>query len=229
MRKVAVITGANRGLGLGTAQALAKQGYDLVLLGRRMTDLKSRAQELGKEGIKAEAVELDLSRPESIEEAGAEIKRLHPDGVDVLVNNAGVFLEREPGYDAKKVQETLQTNTLGPLQFAMALHNLLKKKKGVVVNLSSGMGQLTYMDGGTPGYRISKTALNAVTRYLSQEWKEDGVRVNSVCPGWVKTDMGGPEAQRSLDEGVSGIVWAATLPENGPSGGFFRDGKPIEW
>jgi NAD(P)-dependent dehydrogenase (short-subunit alcohol dehydrogenase family) len=228
-KKVAVVTGANRGIGWGTAQALAAEGYEVVLLGRNLKELEERVKELGGRDQRSEAVLLDLARPETIEEAGAELKRRFPDGIDVLVNNAGVFLEANKPYNAADVKETLQINTLGPLQLAEALGPLLKKRKGVLVNISSGMGQLSEMDGGSPGYRISKTALNAVTRYLAAEWKSTGVRVNSICPGWVKTDMGGEGAQRSVDEAVKGVLWAATLPAGGPSGGFFRDGKPIAW
>ena len=100
---------------------------------------------------------------------------------------------------------------------------------GRVVNVSSGMGSLSDMGGRSLGYKASKTALNALTRVLAGEVKGEGIKVNAVCPGWVRTDMGGPSASRSLEQGASGIVWAATLPEDGPSGGFFRDGKPLDW
>jgi NAD(P)-dependent dehydrogenase (short-subunit alcohol dehydrogenase family) len=227
MKKIAVITGANRGLGWGAAQALAEKEFDLVLLGRDRTKLEARAKEL--KGERVQVVELDLSKPASIEKAVGELKKLYPEGVDVVLNNAGVFLEKDSGYNPNLVRETLQTNTLGPLEFAVGVGELLKKKKGVLVNVSSGMGQLSEMEGGSPGYRISKTALNAVTRILAAEWKSAGVRVNSICPGWVKTDMGGSEAERTVEESVKGFVWAATIPSDGPTGKFFRDGKEISW
>jgi len=229
MRKVAVVTGANRGIGWGTAEALSAQGYEVVLAGRNLKELETRVASLKQKDQPASALELDLSRPESIEEAGAELKRRYPEGVHAVVNNAGIYLETDKPYSADLVRRTLETNTLGPLHFAEAVGPLLKKTKGVLVNISSGMGQLSEMGGGAPGYRISKTALNAVTRYLSAEWKESGVRVNSLCPGWVKTDMGGAGAERSVEQAVKGIVWAATLPADGPTGGFFRDGKEIPW
>jgi NAD(P)-dependent dehydrogenase (short-subunit alcohol dehydrogenase family) len=100
---------------------------------------------------------------------------------------------------------------------------------GRVVNVSSGMGQLSEMNGGCPGYRLSKVALNAVTRIFADELQGTKIKVNSVCPGWVRTDMGGPNAQLSVEEGAKGIVWAATLPDDGPSGGFFRHGEPMPW
>lgn len=229
MKKVAAVTGANRGIGWGTAQALAKAGYEVVLLGRNLKELEKRVGELAQADRPATAVALDLADPRSIEAAGAELGRLCPEGLHVLVNNAGVFLENGKAYDPETVRQTLQTNTLGPFQFAEAVGPLLKKARGALVNVSSGMGQLSEMEGGSPGYRLSKTALNAVTKYLAAEWKESGVRVNSICPGWVKTDMGGEGAPRSIDQAVKGILWAAQLPAGGPSGGFYRDGEAIPW
>jgi NAD(P)-dependent dehydrogenase (short-subunit alcohol dehydrogenase family) len=229
-KKIAVVTGANRGIGAGVAEALSAQGYSLELLGRNVKALEEKAAAIRARGGEAAVWSLDLADSASIEEAGAELKRRHHDGIHVLVNNAGMYIEREGApYDANAVRDTLQTNTLGPLQLAVAVGPLLKKTRGVLVNISSGMGALKEMAGGSPGYRISKTALNAVTRYLAAEWKDSGVRVNSIDPGWVQTEMGGPGAQRSVDEAVKGIVWAATLPEGGPTGGFFLDGKAIDW
>jgi NAD(P)-dependent dehydrogenase (short-subunit alcohol dehydrogenase family) len=122
----------------------------------------------------------------------------------------------------------LETNTLGALRVGQALIPLMEGN-GRVVNVSSGMGQLSEMNGCCPGYRLSKTALNAVTRILADELLGIGVKVNAVCPGWVRTDMGGADAELSVEEGARGIVWAATLPDDGPSGGFFRHGEPIDW
>jgi NAD(P)-dependent dehydrogenase (short-subunit alcohol dehydrogenase family) len=223
--KIAAVTGANRGLGWGTAQALAGRGYRLILLGRNLPALEAKAKEIPG----ARAVALDLANPESIEKAAQEVRAIAPEGLDILVNNAGVFLEKNGAYSPEEVRDTLQINTLGPLQLSVALGDLLHRRTGAVVNVSSGMGQLSEMNGGYPGYRISKTALNAVTRYLSEEWKESGVRVNSICPGWVRTDMGGAQAERSVEEGVASILYAALLPKGGPTGGFFRDGKRIDW
>ena len=158
--------------------------------------------------------------------------------LDILVNNAGVFSDpydpADPApasifnADLDTIRRALETNTFGALRVAQALIPLMDGR-GTVVNVSSGMGQLSDMNGCCPGYRLSKTALNAVTRILADELKHTAIRVNSVCPGWVKTDMGGAGAERSVQEGAAGIVWAACLPDDGPSGGFFRDGKPIPW
>ncbi len=132
--------------------------------------------------------------------------------------------------DASLLRETFETNTLGPLFVAIALVPLMRRNDyGRIVNVSSGMGQLSDMDGGYPGYRISKTALNAVTVILARELEDTNIKVNAVCPGWVRTDMGGASATRSPEEGADTIVWLATLPDDGPSGGFFRDRRPIDW
>jgi NAD(P)-dependent dehydrogenase (short-subunit alcohol dehydrogenase family) len=227
MEKTAVVTGAARGLGWGTAQALAREGYLVLLLGRDAIRLGERKREIESAGGKAEVFALDLGNRNSIADCAAAILKKYS-RLDLLVNNAGVFLEKEGGYHAETVQATLQTNALGPLEFSQALAPALIAGHANVVNVSSGMGSLREMNGGFPGYRISKTALNAVTRYLSEEWKGK-VRVNSVCPGWVRTEMGGPGADRSLEEGVASILWAARLGPGGPSGGFFRDGKALDW
>lgn len=228
MEKIAVITGATRGLGWGTAEALARQGYRVLLLGRNPARLEERKVALCLQGFSAEAFVVDMAQSESIEACARKILAAHPT-IDILVNNAGVFLEKGGAYDPALVRATVETNTLAPLQLAMALAPALLRGKASVVNVSSGMGGLTEMNGGYPGYRISKAGLNAVTRILSEEWKARGVRVNSVCPGWVRTEMGGPEAERSLEEGVASILWAATLGADGPTGGFFRDGKKLAW
>ncbi len=226
--KIAAITGANRGLGKGTALALAAKGYRLILLGRSKVSLEAVKKELPAQSVLG-MVELDLAQPGSIERAAAEVNRLVPDGLDLLVNNAGVFLEKNEEFHVDHIRDTVQINTLGPLQFSMALASALARRHANVVNVSSGMGSLTEMNGGYPGYRVSKAGLNAVTRYLSEEWKGRGVRVNSVCPGWVKTDMGGEGAERTIAEGVKSILFAALLESDGPTGGFFRDGKRLDW
>ena len=125
---------------------------------------------------------------------------------------------------------TLKTNLYGPLLLAQELAPLMKQQHfSRFVNISSGMGQLSEMEGRMPAYRISKTALNALTRILAAETRGYNILVNSICPGWVRTDMGGPQAERTVEQGASGIIWAATLPNDGPTGGFFRDGQPIPW
>jgi NAD(P)-dependent dehydrogenase (short-subunit alcohol dehydrogenase family) len=157
--------------------------------------------------------------------------------VDVLINNAGIMLENlKPGSapvsvfkaSVDTVRTSMETNVYGPLLLSQALKPLMHGN-GRIVNVSSGMGQLTDMNGGWPGYRISKTALNALTRILADELKSTNIKVNSMCPGWVRTDMGGPNAERTVEKGAETIVWLATLPDDGPSGGFFRDKRAIPW
>jgi NAD(P)-dependent dehydrogenase (short-subunit alcohol dehydrogenase family) len=178
------------------------------------------------------ARQLDVSDPASIERLRAWVASEF--GVlDVLVNNAAILYDswqRAVDSDLAGVQQALDTNTFGPWRMAQAFIPLLRQSKhGRIVNVSSEGGSLASMGGGTPAYSVSKAALNAVTRLLAGELRGDRILVNSICPGWTATDMGGASAPRSPAEGARGIVWAATLPDDGPSGGFFRDGKPLAW
>jgi NAD(P)-dependent dehydrogenase (short-subunit alcohol dehydrogenase family) len=220
MEKIAVVTGASRGLGFGTAQALAQEGFQVFLLGRNLEKIAAKAKEL-----KATPVEMDLLKVESVERAAKNLAELCPDGIDVLVNNAGVLLDRA-GWDYQSLQDTVTTNALAPMYFTKLLYPLLAKRKAHVVNVSSGMGQLSEMGPGYAAYRISKTAMNAFTKNFAQEWRSAGIKINSVCPGWVKTDMGGAGADRELSVGVASILFATQTEE---TGGFFRDGQRLDW
>ena len=159
---------------------------------------------------------------------------------DILVNNAGIFPDTQSASEnnwpsvfdtpVSRMREAMETNVYGPMLLCQALIFLMRKNKyGRIVNISSGMGQLTHMNGGYPAYRVSKTAVNALTRILTDELKNENILVNSMCPGWVKTEMGGEGATRSIEEGADTAVWLATLGKDGPRGGFFRDRKAIEW
>jgi NAD(P)-dependent dehydrogenase (short-subunit alcohol dehydrogenase family) len=232
---VALVTGANRGLGLETARQLATKGYRVILTARNEPAGIAAAERLQGDGLDVSYHALNVT-----DEAAVERLRQHVidsfGRLDALINNAGVFPDPTPGtaessiFEAKPepLRTGFETNTLAPLRLCQRLIPLMQGQ-GRVVNVSSGMGQLSEMNGGCPAYRLSKTALNAVTRIFADELSGTGVKVNSVCPGWVRTDMGGPEAELSVAEGAAGIVWAATLPDDGPSGGFFRHGKPIDW
>ncbi|MEQ6340209.1 MAG: SDR family oxidoreductase [Gammaproteobacteria bacterium] len=236
-QKIAVVTGANRGLGYETCRQLAQQGYQVVLTSRDAAKGRAATERLNAKGLDAVYHQLDVTDPGSIRQFAQFIEREFGH-LDVLVNNAGVLLDVNNASDMAEasalqadigiVRKTFETNTLGPLMLAQALVPLMKSA-GCIVNVSSGMGQLAEMDGGWPGYRLSKTALNAVTRILASELAGSRIKVNSVCPGWVKTDMGGAYAERPVEKGAETIVWLATLPEDGPSGGFFRDMQPIPW
>ncbi|MBK1719141.1 SDR family NAD(P)-dependent oxidoreductase [Thiocystis violacea] len=231
---VAVVTGANRGLGLETSRQLAALGYLVLLTARREPDGRAAAEALTTQGGSIRFHPLDITDEASVRALAETVRGIGR--LDVLVNNAGIFGDPAPGTpeasvfrtDLARVRESFETNTLGPLRLCQALIPLMAGR-GRVVNVSSGMGQLAEMNGGCPGYRLSKVSLNALTRILADELNGTTVKVNSVCPGWVRTDMGGPNAYLAVEEGARGIVWAATLPDDGPSGGFFRQGEPIAW
>ena len=231
---VAVVTGANRGLGLETSRQLAALGYLVLLTARREPEGRAAVQRLATQGLSVRFHPLDVTNEVSVRTLAETVRGIGR--LDVLVNNAGIFCDPPPGTpeasvfraDLARVRESIETNTLGPLRLCQALIPLMAGR-GRVVNVSSGMGQLDEMNGCCPGYRMSKVSLNALTRMLADELKATAVKVNSVCPGWVRTDMGGANADLTVKEGARGIVLAATLPDDGPSGGFLRDGKPIAW
>lgn len=232
---VALITGGNRGLGRETARQLAAQGYRVLLGARDLEAGRAIARELG-DSISTgsvEAVELDVTSSEQAARLRGVVERLGR--LDALVNNAGItgssaYRTSILDLDLGDFAQVMDVNVTGALRVSSAVVPLMRARgRGCIVNVSSGMGQLLDMGQGAPAYRLSKTALNAFTRVLSQELSETRIRVNAVCPGWVRTDLGGPNASLSVEEGVRGIVWAATLAEDGPTGGFFRHGKPIDW
>jgi NAD(P)-dependent dehydrogenase (short-subunit alcohol dehydrogenase family) len=229
---VALVTGANRGIGREVARQLAERDYEVILSARDQAKASAAADELSREtGGKVTPLRLDVADPVSIAQA-AERVRSDPGSLDVLVNNAGIgsdFGVAGADPDFEKVQAALDTNFFGAYRLTIALLQLLRQSEHPrIVNVSSGMGGVAEMGGWSPGYRVSKAALNAMTRILSTELKGEGILVNSACPGFVNTDMGGPMgAKKPVEDGAGGIVWLATLPDNGPSGGFFRDGEPI--
>jgi NAD(P)-dependent dehydrogenase (short-subunit alcohol dehydrogenase family) len=222
--RVALVTGANRGIGLEVCRQLAQRGYSVILGARDEAKGKRAARQLGGD---ITPVGLDVSDPDSVRSAFAGLDRL-----DALVNNAAILYDTwQRGVDADldRVREALETNLLGAWRTAQAAIPLLRESRaGRIVNVSSGAGALTDMGGGTPAYRTSKAALNALTRILAAELRRDRILVNSICPGWVATDMGGAGG-RPVSQGAAGIVWAVELPDNGPTGGFFRDGRAIAW
>ena len=214
---VALVTGGNRGIGLEVCRQLAERGHDVVM--------GSRDVERGRAaGLDVEVRKLDVADP-------ASIAALALDRCDVLVNNAAIHYDtwqHAATADLAVVTEALEVNLLGAWRMTQALLPLLRRSPhGRVVNVSSGAGSITTMSGGgAPAYCVSKAALNAMTRLLAADLRP--ILVNAVCPGWVATDMGGPGG-RPVSEGAAGIVWAATLPDDGPTGGFFRDERPIAW
>lgn len=235
--KVAVVTGANRGLGFEICRQLAEQGLTVVLTCRNEESGDAAVKALAEQGLNVRFHTLDVVDSESIKQLAEYIRR-ELGGLDILVNNAGIFPDPFPGRDTGSnsvfdtgldtVRAAMETNTFAPLMLCQQLIPLMAGY-GRVVNVSSGMGQLSDMSGCCPGYRLSKTALNAITRIFADELSDTDVKVNSVCPGWVRTDMGGTDADISPKEGADGIVWLATLPDDGPTGGFFRNRQPISW
>lgn len=233
--KVALVTGANRGIGLEISRTLAASGFTVVMGCRNPVKGEEQVRLINAKGGHAEVVALDTSSSESIHNAVKAILIKHKH-IDVLVNNAGVFLDphEAPGAfqaSSETLAKTFQVNAIGPfILMQLIVPHMIERGTGRVVNLSSGMGQLTNMNSGYPGYRLSKTSLNALTRIFADEAKKaPGVLINSMCPGWVKTDMGGPNGTRSLEQGADTAVWLATDAALTQSGGFFRDRNVIAW
>lgn len=231
---ITVITGANRGLGRAAALRLATvEGHHVVATARDPDSLEALKKEVAAAGGHLDCRPLDVADAESAARLAAWLQDRYG-RIDVLINNAGIFAE---SYETSIVdmplatlQATLDTNLFGVLRVTQALAPLLANSRaGRIINLSSGMGQLSDMGIGAPAYRISKTALNAVTRILAGDLAAAGIKVNAVCPGWCRTDMGGTEAPRTAEEGVDTVVWLATDSGDGPTGGFFRDRQPIAW
>jgi NAD(P)-dependent dehydrogenase (short-subunit alcohol dehydrogenase family) len=235
-KRIALATGANRGIGLEIVRQLSRRGLIAVLAARDLEKGKAAAAKLAAEGVHVPVVALDVTDADSIQAAVAEVQGLFG-RIDVLVNNAAILKEGFLPEDASVldvtgdlIHLTFLTNTLGPLRLIQAtVPGMRERGYGRIVNLSSGAGQLAEMGSGFPAYRLSKSALNAVTRMTAAELGANEIKVNSVCPGWVRTDLGGPNATRTVEHGAETAVWLAALPEDGPTGGFFRDMKPIPW
>jgi NAD(P)-dependent dehydrogenase (short-subunit alcohol dehydrogenase family) len=213
------------------ARQLAERGHHVIVTARDARAAAVTADELADGGrLSVEGEQLDVADPESVERLAARVA-VEPGRLDALVNNAGVMEDVATSAATAPLDEahrTMETNLFGSWRLTQALLPLLRQSaRARIVNVSSGAGQLSDMNGGYPGYRASKSALNALTRVLSNE--ESPILVNSMCPGWVRTDMGGAGAPRSVEEGADTAVWLATLPDDGPTGGFFRNREPIPW
>ena len=230
-KPVIVVTGGNRGIGFEICHQLAGRGARVVLTARQAQAGEESIKRLAAQKLSAQFHPLNVTDPES-----AAALRDHLDRtfgrLEVLINNAGIFSKEDgTGLNVKlaTVRATFETNTLAPLHLSQALTPLLKRSSTArIVNVSSGMGALSDMQGGYAAYRISKTALNAVTAILAAELR-GAVAVNSVCPGWVRTDMGGPNAERDVSQGAAGIVWLALDAPQDLTGKFVRDRKVIPW
>lgn len=227
MSGVSLVTGANRGIGLETCRQLAAIGHTVLLTAREAGSAEAAALRIDR----AVPMRLDVTDAQSVRDAAAAVRDRHG-RLDVLVNNAAIGYDtwqRAATADLAMVREIAETNLYGPWLMAEKFLPLLRLSDHPrIVNVSSEAGSLAGMGGGTPAYAASKAALNALTRMLAAELRPAGILVNAVCPGWVATDMGG-QGGRPVAAGAAGVVWAATLPDSGPTGGFFRDGRPLPW
>jgi NAD(P)-dependent dehydrogenase (short-subunit alcohol dehydrogenase family) len=230
VQPVAVVTGANRGIGLEVCRQLAARGYAVVLGSREPAKGRDAAASLG-DLPNVLPCELDVADDESVGAAATWVaERLGR--CDALVNNAAILYDtwaRAASADLAVVHEAFETNVFGAWRTTLALLPLMRATgAGRIVNVSSQGGSLAGMGAGTPAYHVSKAALNALTRTLAAELRSDGILVNAICPGWTATDMGGAGG-RPVEDGAASVVWGVTLPDDGPTGGFFRDGRALPW
>jgi len=233
---VAVVTGANRGIGRAIAAGLVAAGHHVVMTGRSAESIQAAAVELRDRGGSADGVVVDVTNDESVVRLAAQVEAIGTLGI--LVNNAGVYLEA-PHVEGSApnaildqsidvFRETMETNLYGPIRVMQALWPLMSNG-GSIINLSSGNGQLEAMAGGDGAYSVSKTALNAATVKFAQELRPHHISVNAMCPGWVRTDMGGPGGDRTVEEGADTALWLASLAPLERTGGFFTDRRRIPW
>jgi NAD(P)-dependent dehydrogenase (short-subunit alcohol dehydrogenase family) len=228
---VIVVTGGNRGIGFEICRQLAQRDARVVLTARQADAGEEAVKRLAAQNLPAQFYQLDVTDPAAAAALRGFLERAFAQ-LDVLINNAGIYPKDDlPGLevDLATVRTTLETNTLAPLHLAQTLAPLLRHSNAArIINVSSGMGALSDMEGDHAAYRISKAALNAVTRILAAELR-GAVAVNSVCPGWVRTDMGGPNAERDVSQGAEGAVWLALDAPQDLTGKFVRDRKVIPW
>jgi NAD(P)-dependent dehydrogenase (short-subunit alcohol dehydrogenase family) len=229
--RIALVTGANRGLGFETCRQLAQLGLTVILSARDLTKGEVAAKQLIERGLDVIFYELDVLNQSHMNRIIRQIEQRFG-RLDVLVNNAAILYDTwqsAVNAELEIVNQALASNLFGPWKLSQLCIPLMKRNNyGRIVNVSSGAGSLHYMGSGSPAYSVSKAALNAFTRILAADLHGTGILVNSVDPGWAATDMGG-RGGRPVEDGAKGIVWTATLPDNGPSGGFFFDGKHAPW
>jgi NAD(P)-dependent dehydrogenase (short-subunit alcohol dehydrogenase family) len=238
--RIALVTGANRGLGFEISRQLGRKGMIVVAGAREGADASSTAERLKSEGIDAHSVILDVTAPSTVDVLPTLLE-VQFGGLDVLVNNAGVLLDagaKPSELDAEVLRATFEINVFGAFAVTQALLPLIRQSSfGRIVNMSSSLGSLAgigdpaspFYQVACPAYQASKVALNALTVLFAKELKDTSVKVNSACPGWVRTAIGTDRAPLSVEEGADTPVWLATLPDDGPTGGFFNSRKPAPW
>lgn len=231
-KRIAVVTGGNKGLGFGICRRMAREGVKVILTARDEKRGGDAAKKLQAAGLDVVFHQLDVTDAKSIQTLAVWLDKEYT-GPDILVNNAAILNDRSDlgiTVDIDKVRETIETNMIGPLRLCQAVIPSMKRRNyGRIVNVSSWFGSLEGMGGGYPGYRISKTCLNAVTKILAAELAGANIQINAMCPGWVRTDMGGASAPRTPDEAADTAAWLALQNDKGPTGGFFQDRKPYPW
>ena len=231
-QKIVLITGANRGIGLETARQLAQRGLQVVIGARDQASGRRVADAINADGGKATFLSLDVSSTGSIRKAASEFARID-DHLDVLINNAGIYPDKGLTIltlPRERIDQTFQTNTFGPLEVTQAFLPYLRKSGAArIINVSSGLGQLEGLSPDVPSYCLSKLTLDGLTIMLAQALRAERIAVNAMCPGWVRTEMGGPNASRSVEEGADTAVWLAHEAAHKLTGKFFRDRKEIPW
>jgi NAD(P)-dependent dehydrogenase (short-subunit alcohol dehydrogenase family) len=236
-QQVALVTGSNRGIGFEIAKQLSMKKIEVILTSRDSANGDAAARKIARDGVKkVVAMQLDVSNQFSVDNLLDKVEKTFG-RLDILVNNAAILIDKSNAVasnaDLEVVKTTLETNLIGPWHMCKAFIPLMKKNGfGRVVNISSGAGEFEYMatsGGYWPAYSVSKASLNALTVMLASELRGINILVNAVCPGWVRTDMGGSNAPRSVEEGAATPVWLATLPDGGPTGHNFFDKKQIKW
>lgn len=233
----AVVTGANRGIGLELSRQLAQAGFHVVMTARDLASGAAALAKLQAENLPVELRRVDVTRSEDTQALAAYLREQNRQ-IAILINNAGVFLESARDQSDKSadplrvspltIMETVNINTLGAVRMIQALAPLLQSGARVI-NVSSWMGQFKRLEGNNLGYRLSKTALNAVTRVMADRLKEQNVQVHSVCPGWVQTEMGGERAELTPAQAAAHIMWLATSNDVHDTGGFWRKRRRIDW
>jgi NAD(P)-dependent dehydrogenase (short-subunit alcohol dehydrogenase family) len=233
--KVALITGSNRGLGLATAKALTQKGVKVIISARDNESGRQVQNQLQTEGVSVDFQNIDVNDIGSIQNAANAISQKYGK-LDILINNAAIYPEADKTQSGlvvspETVDQVLQTNVLGPLKMIQQFLPLLQKGVNAnIINITSGLGQMKNLAKGSLAYRMSKTALNAMTKVIADELKNTGVRINALCPLWVKTAMGGDNAKRTPEEAAAHIVnLALDTSENAPNGQFLREGRTVDW